>query len=181
MRKIVLLLTVVVFILFSSCRKKETSDAKINKESEEMLAKANAEIGLPNIDKFQEKKLLKLIYELRDREDLICYAYYQNTMTGELGQFIGKCIGYGIPYSTQFSNPVKFQGVTTDKVADFAGKDWVHAYQLMPQAEPNGLFMPTTLSATWLIMIHPETQDLVPAYIEPEISVFPFPMHDIKE
>ena len=83
-------------------------------------------------------------------------------MTGEVGQYLGECIGYGIPYSTQFSNPEK--------------RDWSnnYGYHSMPQAEPNGLFKPEGLSATWLIMVDPETGDPRPVYVEPEIIVSPF-------
>jgi len=44
----------------------------------------------------------------------------------------------------------------------------------LPQADPNGLFMPTSSSATWLMMIDPETNKPRPVYIEPEIIVSPF-------
>jgi len=48
--------------------------------------------------------------------------------------------------------------------------------QVLPQADPNGLFMPTSSSATWLMMIDPETNKPRPVYIEPEIVVSPFPL-----
>jgi hypothetical protein len=141
------------------------------------MAEANKQIGLPGIVNFQEKKIMKQIYELRDQENLICHAYLFNKMTGEVGQYLGKCIGYGLPYSTQFSNPVKYSGVITDKVADFSGRDWTYSYQLMPQAEPNGLFMPEGLSATWLLLIDPKTNEPRPVYVEPEIIVSPFKLN----
>lgn len=177
MKKVMFLLSIIIILIFSSCKKVETSDAVLNKKTETLMAEANKQIGLPAIVNFQEKKLMKQIYELRDQEDLICYAYLFNKMTGEIGQYLGKCIGYGLPYSTQFSNPIKYSGVTTDKVADFSGRDWVYSYELMPQAEPNGLFMPEGLSATWLLLIDPETNKPRPVYIEPEIIVSPFKLH----
>lgn len=48
---------------------------------------------------------------------------------------------------------------------------------ILPQADPNGLFMPTSSSVTWLIMIDPKTNEPRPVYIEPEIVVGPFPLH----
>ena len=38
---------------------------------------------------------------------------------------------------------------------------------------PTG-FMPTSSSATWLMMIDPKTKKARPVYIEPEIVVSPF-------
>ena len=47
----------------------------------------------------------------------------------------------------------------------------------MPQADPNGLFMPSGLSATWLMMIDQRTGEARPVYVEPQIIVSPFPLH----
>ena len=41
----------------------------------------------------------------------------------------------------------------------------------MPQAEPNGLFMPEGLSATWLMIINPDTGEMEVIYCEPTITV----------
>lgn len=128
-----------------------------------MMKEANAEVGMPAIINFQEKKIAKMIFELRDKEDLVCYAYIVNHMTGKL-VFIGKCMGYGLPYSTQYTNPIKT--VDTRYSSGFC--------EQLPQADPNGLFMPDGLSATWLMMIDPETNEPRPVYLEPEIVVSPF-------
>lgn len=125
-----------------------------------LMAESHREIGMPAITNFQEKKLAKMIIEQRDREDLICYAYIVNHMTGSL-VFLGKCIGYGLPYSTQYTCPENY-------AMDGA---------ILPQADPNGLYMPDGMSATWLMMIDPETDEPRPVYLEPEIIVSPFPLH----
>ena len=49
--------------------------------------------------------------------------------------------------------------------------------QVLPQPDPNGLFMPTSSSATWLMMVDPNGGKPRPVYIEPEIVVSPFPLH----
>ena len=61
---------------------------------------------MPAINHFQERKLLKTVLELRDKENLICYAYLWAENPGKL-VYIGKCIGFGIPYATEFTNPQK--------------------------------------------------------------------------
>ncbi len=81
--------------------------------------------------------------------------------------FIGKCIGYGIPFSAQFTNPE----VVVHEQSYSGG-----SFGTLPQADPNGLFMPTSSSATWLMMMDPKTGKPRPVYIEPEIVVSPFPL-----
>lgn len=139
------------------------------------MRESNRQIGLPAIINNQEKKIMKQIYELRDQENLVCYAYLFNKDSGKVGQFLGKCIGYGLPYSTQFSNPMKV--VDPERVAGHSKYQGEGAFLSMPQPEPNGLFMPEGLSATWLLLINPETKEPRPVYVEPEIIVSPFKLH----
>jgi len=142
----------------------DTSDDEVAKMAEKMQQEANAQVPLPTIIHWQEKKMLKQIYELRDQENYICYAYHWNPFKGRY-VYIGKCIGYGLPASVQFSSPER-------KVKIDGGQYDVDGYA--PQAEPNGLFMPEGLSATWLMMIDPNTGDPRPSYFEPLITVLPF-------
>ena len=100
--------------------------------------------------------------ELRDQENLVCYAYLKSDYSGKM-IFLGKCIGYGLPYSVQYTNPeVKQYGF--------------HDESPLPQADPNGLFMPQGLSATWIMLIDPKTNEPHPAYFEPEVVVTSFPL-----
>jgi hypothetical protein len=144
-----------------------SADADQQRKTAKSLKEANAQIGMPAIVNFQERKLAKMIFELRDREDLICYAYIVNHMTGRL-VFLGKCVGFGLPYSVQYTNPMK-------KVPCDLGR-W-NGETTIPQADPNGLFMPGGLSATWLMMIDPKSGTTHPVYVEPEILVSPFKLH----
>lgn len=166
MKKLFLIIFVIVFS-FIGCSHNKSSDDYLNEKTEQAMDEANRQIGMPNIVNFQEKKLAKLIFELRDREDFVTYAYIVN-LNGDL-IFIGECIGYGLPYSVQFTNPQKLDySVTRGGTAYGAA---------IPQADPNGLFMPEGLSATWLMLIDPETKEPRPVYVEPEIIVSPFKLH----
>ena len=147
-----------------------TADKKLQKQTEVAMQEANKQVGYPAIDAFQEKKMLKELYELRDKSDLICHAYLVNEMNGTVGQYLGKCLGFGLPYSAQFSNPQKLIDVTDFGISSYQSNDGL----IIPQPEPNGLFMPDGLSATWLLMIDPETKEPTPAYIEPAIMVFTY-------
>ncbi|HDZ15701.1 hypothetical protein LCGC14_1149570 [marine sediment metagenome] len=140
----------------------KSSDGKLQKQTEESMKEANAQVGMPAIKNFQERKLAKMIFELRDQEKLVCYAYLVS-LEGKL-IFIGKCLGFGLPYSIQYTNPEKVirHGSTTQ-------------YGTLPQPDPNGLFMPSGLSATWLMMLDKDGNPH-PVYCEPQIIVSPFPL-----
>lgn len=152
--KRIIFLFLLLFIVFGCI---EDADDIQKRQTREMLSEANREIGMPNIINFQQRKLMKMIYELCDKEDLICYAYLFSEYTGKL-IYVGKCVGFGIPFSAQYTNPERYE----------------HQGTTLPQADPNGLFMPTSSSATWLIMIDPETKEPRPVYFEPVIVVSPF-------
>jgi len=147
MKHLMILLIGLMALMITSCEesKKQNSDKDLQLKTETALQEANRQVGMPAIINFQEKKNLKWIYELCDQENLICHAYLFNEMKGEVGQYLGECIGYGIPYSTQFSNP--------DKFIDDPNGDYSAGSVVIPQAEPNGVFKPEGMSATWLIMI----------------------------
>lgn len=153
---------IVIFTLFTLAGCETGTDSKQAQKTELMMAEIDRQVGLPNIINYQQKKLMKMVYELCDKEDLITYAYIKSDYQGKL-MFIGKCIGFGIPFSAQYTNPERVvtqrSGIT------------------LPQPDPNGLFMPTSSSATWLMMIDPKTNEPRPVYIEPEIVVSPFPLH----
>ena len=156
----------------SGCEQKvvrPTADNQIQVQQERSMQEAVRQTGLPAIKNFHEKKMLKMLYELRDQADLVCYAYLFNEREGKIGQYLGKCIGYGLPASTQYSNPERYGEV------DGGEYGAINPYT-MPQAEPNGLFMPEGLSATWLMMLDKDGE-AKPVYIEPAIIVSPFPLH----
>ena len=165
------ILLVAVFMF--ACETKQNAESKQTIQTNQILDEINRQVGLPNLSNFQQKKLMKMVYELCDKEDLICYAYIKSDYHGKLF-FIGKCIGFGVPFSAQFTNPEKV--VEGDHMLghDYSGLNYV---MTLPQADPNGLYMPTSSSATWLMMIDPKDNKPRPVYLEPEIVVSPFPLH----
>lgn len=161
--------TIIICSMFlmsaTNCEEKQTADKIQSQQTERSLIEANKQIGMPAIVNFQERKLFKQILELRDQEKLITYCYLMNEMNGTIGQFLGKGIGYGIPAATQFTNPSKISA---------RGRDY--GYAVLPQADPNGLFMPTQTSATWYMLLD-EKGKPHPVYIEPLIIVSPIKLH----
>lgn len=133
---------------------------KENDYQETLMQQAADEIGMPEITEFFEKKLAKEIFEKRDDSGLICYAYSQS-MDGRL-IFVGKCYGYGLPYSTQYTNPeTPYWGNGSQLYRDYS----------LPQSDPNGLYGADGLSATWLMMINEDTGEPYIMYCEPTIVV----------
>lgn len=165
-----LLITLLIATIIFGCMDKNDKSSAEQLQTvatNQILDEINRQVGLPNISNFQQKKLMKLIYEMCDKENLICYTYIKSDYQGKL-VFIGKCLGFGVPFSAQYTNPQKL-----------VNSDLGQAYgeQPLPQADPNGLYMPTSSSATWLMMIDPKDNKPRPVYIEPEIVVSPFPLN----
>lgn len=157
MKKFTLLLTCLMALFIIGCDIKPKADDVDQERQEKLQSEGSAQVGMPDIHNFTEKKMVKMLYELRDSPNLINYAYTYSEVTGKM-MFIGKCVGFGIPYSAQFSNPQKE----------------VYSTLTLPQAEPNGLFMPSSSDGTWLMMIDPTSNKPVPVYIEPKVIVSPF-------
>lgn len=142
-------------ILLSGC----TADSVYEEREyqENLMSQANDTVNNPEITEFFEKKMAKEIIELRDDSDLVCYAYTYNNMTGKF-TYLGRCMGYGLPYSTQYTRPETAVRVNGE-------------YMALPQADPNGLYLPEGLSATWLYLIDENTGESQVTYIESEITV----------
>jgi hypothetical protein len=137
----------------------ESSDTKQRWEQEKLLQEGSAQSGMPAIKNFRERKILKQILELRDQDGLLTYTYLWNEINGKL-VFLGESIGYGIPYATQYTNPVKDVGPGGP----------------INQADPNGLFSPAAAEGTWILLKNPNGGDVRPVYVEPRVIVSPFPL-----
>jgi len=162
MRKV--LVTVSVFCLAAcDAAVSQNADRTERQATQRMQAEAAAQTGLPNITSFTEKKFAKLIYELRDRE-IATFSYFMD-LTGKM-HFLCESIGYGLPFSVQYVNP--------ERVAHEA-----HYDISLPQSEPNGLFMPDGLSATWVLCSDGDG-GVKPVYSEPNLIVSPFRLEAVS-
>ena len=143
-----------------ACDTQSKTDSVQAKATEQMMAEANAQVGMPDIINFTELRSAKDILELRDKPELATFTYLVD-MNGNLRPLC-KSIGYGLPYSVQFTNPMKTR------------RAYQGGYEILPQPDPNGLFMPSGLSATWVLCMDPNTGQVEPLYVEPEIIVSRF-------
>ena len=152
----------IVCICFATgCEKRNTSDDKQQAQQEKILAEATSQTGMPAITNFRERKIVKTLLELRDQEGLVTYTYLFSGMQGKF-VFLGPSVGYGIPVATQYTNPEKLVN------------PYNQIYQVLPQADPNGLFSPAAAEGTWVMMLNPQTKKVEPQYIEERILVTTF-------
>lgn len=154
----------ILALISFGCTQEPTSDSIQNAQQEQLSKQAVQSVGPPAITNFQEKRILKMVLELRDSEKLPTYTYLVD-LNGNL-HLLCRSVGYGIPYATQYTSPQKdiYYGTTSS------------AHMAMPQADPNGLFSPAAADGTWVLCSNPETKGISPVYIEPHIVVSPFNM-----
>lgn len=168
-----LLAVVITAVLLWGCEdvRPQNSDTKQADQQEKILAQGTATIGMPAITNFRERKLLKMILELRDNEKYITWTYTRNDMTGKFN-FLGKSIGYPLPYSTQFTNPQKVEEY-------YRSSSSAYTVTTLPQADPNGLFSPSSAEGTWVMLIDPkDPSHVAPVYCEPKVTTFPWRLPD---
>lgn len=162
MKKLFLLLLVPLFL--ASCDMNPTVDQNLAKQQEVMMKEAAAQTGMPAIKNFQERKMMKMIMELRDQENVHTYCYLFSEVTGKL-IYIWEAIGYGLPYATQYTSP--------ERIAKYSETE-ERGNITLPQADPNGLFMPQSAAWTWVMLIDPDTKEPRPVYLEPNVILSPF-------
>lgn len=154
-----------------SCSDQDTAsktDTTVARQQAQLTSEGQKQTGMPGVTNFTEMKIVKKLYELRDQQ-ISTYSYVTD-MNGNL-HFICSSIGYGLPYGVQFSNP--------ERRAPNA--EYYNEGYNIPQAEPNGLFMPPTAEGTWVICAGEKAGDIRPVYIEPRVIVSPFKLHAVSE
>jgi len=151
-------------LMFAAACERELNYEEAQKQAtKEIMNEAVRQIGMPNIKNFWQRKLMKMIYEIADQSNVITYAYTFNSMTGKF-LYIGRAVGFGVPFSAQYTNPMQIVRVCGECRA-----------LAIPQPDPNGLYMPTSSSATWIILIDDNGKfNLV--YMEPPLTVSQKPL-----
>jgi hypothetical protein len=166
--------------ILAACAPSPTSNDMQRDRQNEILNEAVAEVGLPAITNFREFKIYKMIYELRDQEGLVTYTYAENItplvvpgFTVQGGKYTVFCdsVGYPISAATQFTAPETMQ---TYNLAGTAGSQRYYGIESLPQAEPNGLFMPSSTEGSWVICKNPGKDEVGVVYSEPRLVAFPY-------
>jgi hypothetical protein len=153
-----------ISITLGGCLPEEgSSDRKMNQQQEKLASEAASQVGMPAIMRFEEKRTLKMILELRDQA--ISTTTYIVDLNGKLHK-ICDSVGYGIPYATQYTSPQKIGSWGTNV-----------GYAIVPQADPNGLFSPASAEGTWVMCLSPDDKKVKVVYIEPKVITSPFPLN----
>ncbi len=166
------LVIVVLITMFYGCNwtntPKNLADQQRQQEMEVIVEQAEKMVGVPNIKNFTEMKMRKFTYELCDNPKLKTYTYLMD-QNGHL-HFLCNSIGHGVPYSSRMNNP--------DKIVNgcFNNSSSHCEAEVLPQAEPNGLFEPMFADATWVLAVDEATGFISPMLVEFPIIVTQFPL-----
>jgi hypothetical protein len=154
-----LLLALPFIGLLAACGEQHQSSSQIeNRKQEELSKQSVTSVGFPAVVNFAEKRMMKDIIELRDQmQPTYTYIVDMNGRTHKLCD----SLGYGLPYATQYTNPLK-------------ESDYSHA--IVANADPNGLYSPTSAEGTWVMCLNPRTKKAEPQYIEPRIITTTYPL-----
>lgn len=164
--KRLILCSILVMATLAACEGSPTSDDKQQAQQEKILDQGTSQVGMPNIVNFQRRKLMKQIYEMLDQEGLVTYTYLEAEMPGQVGDKLCTSIGYPLPVAMQFTNPMKIA---------------YHSSQVgvlsLPQADPDGLFSPSSAEGSWVVCQNPHKPEQTGVvYSEPRLIVSPFPL-----
>ena len=157
-----IILVACFFCMGESCDTSTGERAKV-KQQQALTQQSDAQVGMPGVTNFTEKKVMRRLYELRDQN--IATFTYAMDLQGRLWH-VCDSIGYGLPYGTQFTNPER---------PAFAFETHESGNITLPQPEPNGLYMPSTAEGTWVLCVDESKKgEFQPVYSEPRVVVSPF-------
>lgn len=156
MKKIILLTLIATALLFAACENTSTTERRtVNQQQDQYL------IGqpIPRLDWSMERQLVIELYLIRNRQ-VATHAVWRS----DYGTVEGDCpsIGYGLPYDTSLTNPLKRVGYSQSSVA-------------IEQAEPNGIFASKNTAATWVMCVG-DGGSIEPVYVESKVTVYPGPV-----
>lgn len=154
----------------AGCDQQPTADQMQNQKQEALNKQAVMSVPMPTIGNFAEKRELKQIYEMRDNS-ITTYTYFLDMQSHT--HKLCDSIGFPIPYATEFTNPSHIEA------------SYQSGYAILPQADPNGLYTPSSADGTWILCKNPNPNPPAgqptsgPVYAEPRVITSPFPL-DIK-
>jgi hypothetical protein len=155
-----------IAVILTACAPPSSDDVQRDQQ-EQILKEGTSQVGMPGIKNFRERRIMKDILELRDREGYVTYTYSFSEVTGEFRWFC-QSIGYPIPYATQFTSPEKIARSNSG------------GFTVLPQADPNGLFSPSSAEGTWVMCKDPGSDKVGAVYSEPKLATFPWPLPGVQ-
>jgi hypothetical protein len=137
------------------------SDKAANAQQEQTLKEAHSAVGMPALRNFREKRLLKMLYELRDQDGLRTYTYLIAQQSGKVVKLCDS-MGYPLSDATGYTSP--------DKVV----RDSNQTFGTVTQAEPNALFTPDSSNGYWVMCL--SADKATPAFVTGDLVVTSYPM-----
>ncbi|MFX0091546.1 MAG: hypothetical protein ACFFBD_07260 [Candidatus Hodarchaeota archaeon] len=115
---------------------------------------------IPAFDWSLERHLVIELYKVRNQK-----AATHSVWRSDRGLIEGDCpsYGYGIPYDTSLTNPLRSVGNN------------YYALTSIEQAEPNGIFASKNTVATWVMCLG-QAGNIEPVYVETKVTVYPGPV-----
>jgi hypothetical protein len=144
-------------ISLGACKYDTSADAMAQAQQEDVQKRAQEEVGIYTPTNFTQKREANLIGQLLDQPNLATLSYTKDIY----GKWhcVGHTVGFPLPYATQTTSP--------EKVSNPYGTQ----YMTLPQAEPNGLFLPPQADGTWILLVN--SKGVVrPTYIEDHVNGF---------
>ena len=144
---------------FSGCSEasQDKQDKRVANNQQKQYAKVQP---LPVFDWSLERERVIDLYKLRNKK-----VSTHTVWRSDYGIVEGDCTssGYGIPYDTSLTNPLKSEHVYNGSSVAIG------------QAEPNGVFASTNTNATWVMCVGTGGV-LEPVYVESKVTTYPYPV-----
>jgi len=155
----VLLVVFVVLFTLSACT--ATADTRERDEVQTQQELYRTTQPIPYFEWSLQRHLMIELYK-NQNQAVATWSYVWDQLRGKVSWQCAS-VGYPIPGGTQLTNPEQLA----------YSKDAV-----IPQAEPNGLFSPTTSSGTYVMCVN-EDGTVSPVYLEELVRTFPYPMQEV--
>jgi len=163
-----LVLTILIISMFFTLGNQagcdsNTQDIKDVKAVQRQQEQYSASQPLPAFNWSLERHLVIQLYSIRNVK-----AATHSVWRSDYGAVEGDCpsIGFGIPYDTSLTNPLK----STDK-DDSGSRN--NALTSIEMQEPNGLYSSKNTSATWVLCAS-KSGSVEPVYVETKVTVYPY-------
>ena len=168
-------------VMLAGCDDDVSGAARDTRATMTAMEQGALTVGYPAILNWSEKRNLKMIYELRDNPKLVTWSYITD-LNGKLHNACdgSNSFGYPIPYAAQFTAPKapvvrRAQYPSGYNPGGSNQGEW-RTYEA-DQPEPNGIYMPASAEATWVICYNSETKENEAAYVEDRVRTY---LHKVK-
>ena len=159
-----IMLALFMLILYG-CDRPASQETLVIKQVDEQNRQYAIGQPIPRYDWSLERHLIIQLYNIRNKK-VATHAVWRS----DYGLIEGDCpcIGFGIPYDTSLTNPLR----ATDE--DQEGVDKA-SLTTIEQAEPNGVFASKNTSATWVLCTG-KGGNIEPVYVESKVTIYPGPV-----